>query len=355
MARRALSKSELETAAGVELLGICQSVTADGRLDQGEVDDLRRWLEANRDSAMPGAAFLRDAIGAILADGIVTDSERRELQRVVEAVLPPALRPAAAAARRDALVADRAARQRAESMGAGEWTFVVAGVRHDNRAEAVRDHLREGDLVLLSRETFEGANSPGARATAVRIARTRDLVGYVPKSISYDLSMAIDAGWPVEARCVSIVDGPEAPFPTVTARVVHQQASVDQPSQFDGPEPSPAPWDLTSEPPKRRRARQKTSKEAGAGAGTALIVIVGFVAFKLGSWGAWIGGLAGVSLVAGVAHKYLGPDEAISTVAGTMLVLATVSAAFYFSNWWVLAIGAVLGGLGAWAFKPAPA
>lgn len=241
MARRALSKAEIETAAGVELLGICQSVTADGRLDQAEVEDLRRWLEANRDSAMPGAAFLRDAVGAVLADGVISDSERRELQRVVEAVLPPALRPAAAAARRDAVAADRKARSQAESVGAGEWTFVVAGVRHDDRAELVRDHLREGDLVLLSREEFEGANTPGARATAVRIASTRELIGWVPRSMSHELAVALDAGWPIQARCVSIVEGPLAPFPTVVARVTAAGADSASAPGWTDARPPPLP------------------------------------------------------------------------------------------------------------------
>lgn len=238
MTRRSLTKSQLATAAGAELLELCQSITADGRLDQSDVEALQRWMDERRDADIPGAEFLRAAVTAILADGRVSDQERRELYRTIESVLPPALRLAAVAARREASETDRAARRLRDAFGPGEWTFVVAGVRHDDRADVARRYLNEGDPVLLSREEFEGANTPGARATAVRIRTTGALVGYVPRSISHEVAAAMDAGFAVEARCVGIEEGDLAPYLTIVARVQRQDRDA-----------APAQWSLDQSGP----------------------------------------------------------------------------------------------------------
>ncbi len=49
--RRSLTKTQLQTPAGAELLSLCQSITEDGRIAEAETTDLRDWLTRSRDSA----------------------------------------------------------------------------------------------------------------------------------------------------------------------------------------------------------------------------------------------------------------------------------------------------------------
>ena len=90
--RVSLTKAQLEAGVGAELLALYQTVTADGTLTDGEVAELRNWLEVNRAADLPAIAFLVATLECILADGRVTREERKELYTAVEKVLPPEAR-----------------------------------------------------------------------------------------------------------------------------------------------------------------------------------------------------------------------------------------------------------------------
>jgi hypothetical protein len=105
-----LSHAELCTQLGAELLSLCQSVTADGRLTPAELDALRRWLREAESVEMPAAKHLRGVIGKVLADGKITPDEYREVHRAVEAVLPFDARRQAMSARLEVEAADSATR-----------------------------------------------------------------------------------------------------------------------------------------------------------------------------------------------------------------------------------------------------
>ena len=49
----ALSKAQLRTSLGAELLSLCRSVTADGRLEPEELTALRQWLDHAAAADMP--------------------------------------------------------------------------------------------------------------------------------------------------------------------------------------------------------------------------------------------------------------------------------------------------------------
>ena len=105
-----LSHAELCTQLGSELLSLCQSVTADGRLTPDELDGLRRWLSEAESVEMPAAKHLRGVIRKVLADGKITPDEYKEVHRAVEAVLPFDARRQAMSARLEVEAAESAAR-----------------------------------------------------------------------------------------------------------------------------------------------------------------------------------------------------------------------------------------------------
>ena len=105
-----LSHAELCTQLGAELLSLCRSVTADGRLTPEELDGLRQWLLEAESAQMPAAKHLRGVIRKVLADGKITPDEYKEVHRAVEATLPFDVRRQAMSARLEVEAAESAAR-----------------------------------------------------------------------------------------------------------------------------------------------------------------------------------------------------------------------------------------------------
>ena len=105
-----LSHAELCTQLGAELLSLCRSVTADGRLTAEELDGLRQWLNEAESAQMPAAKHLRCVIRKVLADGKITPDEYKEVHRAVEAALPFDARRQAMSARLEVETAESAAR-----------------------------------------------------------------------------------------------------------------------------------------------------------------------------------------------------------------------------------------------------
>jgi hypothetical protein len=150
LARR---KSTPEGAAA-ELYSLLEIVTADGRLSDEEVRELAEWLNANRSIVMPKLETLRALAEQILADGVITTIERRELQKAVERILPLDARQTAKERRAAADAVDKL-NQRAEreaervlrlaNRPVTRPSFMVAGVLYEDRAAIVDAYAREGD------------------------------------------------------------------------------------------------------------------------------------------------------------------------------------------------------------------
>ena len=70
------------------LLGIAQGLLADGMLNDQEIRFLQDWLAANESlcNAWPGNA-IHAKIGAVLADGMVTQEERLHLQDTLQQLI----------------------------------------------------------------------------------------------------------------------------------------------------------------------------------------------------------------------------------------------------------------------------
>ena len=88
--RVSLSKKQLETPAGAELLRLCQSIKSDGQLSKDDIINLATWLAANRQCGLPGMDYLYGVAERIVADKKVSVDEMKELHEAIEKVMPGA-------------------------------------------------------------------------------------------------------------------------------------------------------------------------------------------------------------------------------------------------------------------------
>lgn len=129
--RIGLSKTDLATEVGQTLLNLLDNLVSDGALTDGEIKDLAAWLERTASTAdLPGLHFLREEVAGVLADGKVSDGERRLLQTAILRVLPVTERERAKARISDRHAAERKAEQ-------ARWT-----VEQDAPTDSQRDYIR---------------------------------------------------------------------------------------------------------------------------------------------------------------------------------------------------------------------
>jgi hypothetical protein len=157
MARRvSITKLQRRTAAAVELIALCQTITADGRLADDEIVAFKQWLTDNEHVDLPAKDFLALAVTKILSDGMVTDGERDELYAAIETALPPDVRADVRARRRALQNADREQRRiereaaraaRMHDTPLETWDFMVAGSLYEGRPAVIERYARIGDPV----------------------------------------------------------------------------------------------------------------------------------------------------------------------------------------------------------------
>jgi hypothetical protein len=220
-----LSKAQLGTALGAELLSLCQSVTADGRLVPEELEGLQQWLHDADAAEMPAVKYLRTSIERVLADGRITPEEYREVYRAVEAILPFEARKQSLAARAavdttEAAAArvERAARQLGKPVTDAATltvTFMVAGVRQEGRPEVIERHARPDDVVVLARQRGDCGSDV---AITVRLSNGAE-IGFVPDDDARQLAPLLDDGCRYQARITEVLTTGRGPIPVVQARV----------------------------------------------------------------------------------------------------------------------------------------
>lgn len=223
-----LSKAQIGTALGAELLSLCQSVTADGRLAPEELEGLQQWLHDADTAGMPAVKYLRTSIERVLADGRITPQEYCEVYRAVEAVLPFEARKQALAARAEV---DTTAAAIASA------TFMVAGVRQEGRPEVIERHARPNDVIVLARQR-EDCESDAA--ITVRLSNGTE-IGFVPEEDARQLAPLLDAGCRYEARITEVLATGRGPIPVVQARVFasgeSRESAPSQPGVAHGDRP----------------------------------------------------------------------------------------------------------------------
>jgi HIRAN domain len=243
-----LSRAQLGTALGAELLSLCQSVTADGRLAPEELEALQQWLHDADTAEMPAAKYLRTSIERVLADGRITPEEYREVYRAVEAILPFEARKQALAARTGvetdeaaAARVERTARQRGKPVAdtaIATVTFMVAGVRQEGRPEVIERHARPNDVIVLARRREDCGSDVAITVTLSNGSQ----IGFVPDDDARQLAPLLDDGCRYEARITEVLTTGRGPIPVVQARVFGggkaRNAAPLQPSVVHGDRPT---------------------------------------------------------------------------------------------------------------------
>lgn len=234
--RTSLTKKQLETELGAELLSLCQSVTADGVLSESEISDLRSWIEEHSAEDLPAIAHLRQVLEQVLADGKISPEEFAQVHVALEAVLPAELRREARAARRGREQEERAAAQadrvqarqkereeRERNRSIGTANFMVAGVRHEGRPAIIAQHVRPDEPAVLRRDR---ANRFSANAVTVHTSGGHQ-VGFVPEDVAEYWAPIMDDGAQVRARFTKVLGSDRAPIPVVSARFYGRDATLE--------------------------------------------------------------------------------------------------------------------------------
>lgn len=289
--RLSLTKSQLQTGVGAELLALCQAVTEDGVLSKEEIVALRRWLTVNRAADLPAVAFLVATVERIIADGKVTRDEVQDLYAAIEAVLPPEARKQAVSARRAAEAEERAQEiaereeekrqareERERNRPVASANFMVAGVHYEGRPAVIRRHVGGGETVYLVRDH---GNRFSRNAVEVRLANGMQ-IGFVPEAEAVDLAPLLDRGCPHRASVTKVLTGGRVPVPVVQAYLHDPAATVEglvsaasvppkqhTPVQDDEEEEDESPWE---------RVAREESPKAGRRAAVLLVAGLGAVA-----------------------------------------------------------------------------
>jgi hypothetical protein len=231
MPRLSLTPRQLSTPAGAALLEICTAITEDGVVTDEELNRLGDWLQANSHVDLPARSHLATIVEQIRRDGIVSEGERRELQRAVEAVLPTDARTLARLRRREREETERTARkeeaerareEKARNRPIGNINFMVAGVNYEGRSELIARHVRTGDPAFLRRDL---ENRFSRNAVEVRTADGYH-IGFVPERDAQAVAGMLDDGALQAGNVLKILGSGRAPIPVVQVTLFSADATL---------------------------------------------------------------------------------------------------------------------------------
>jgi hypothetical protein len=227
--RVSLSKKQLETTAGAELLKLCESIKSDGRLSKDEIINLAHWLDANKRCGLPAVDYLYGVIKRIVADGRVTTDEMKELHAAIEKVMPDDARKVAVESRKANERAvkqkkteierskqeaetqverlrneqEREIRRQSRANRPQRFHSKIHGVtdRNDDgsdRQKIIRDNVQAGMQLIVKRERNnaydDSAISLWVKTRTLGIFETELQIGYLNTSIASDLAPYLDKG-----------------------------------------------------------------------------------------------------------------------------------------------------------------
>lgn len=206
----------------MDLLILCETVTADGTVSNDEVRLLQKWLVRNQGSTLPAIEFLSATVERIVEDGRITPQERDELHDALERVMPAQhrtesrMRRLELEQRQRREAEDRAQHRRARRLAAEETRekqrafkeqeereevsrgdralidldFSVAGVTFNNRDAVIKQFASEGQTVYLLRDR-ENQHSPNAIEVFLSSGQS---IGWVPERLACDWARLFDSG-----------------------------------------------------------------------------------------------------------------------------------------------------------------
>jgi len=121
--RVSLTSRDLSGESGIALLQRLEQVWTDGVISEDDVAGLAEWLHETAAVAdLPGFHFLREEVAGILADGIVSEPEKRLLRDAILRVLPVTERERARARFAESAAQARETRNRELQMLADQVT-----------------------------------------------------------------------------------------------------------------------------------------------------------------------------------------------------------------------------------------
>jgi hypothetical protein len=233
--RLSLTKSQIQTAEGAELLALCQSTTARGSVSDAEARELKRWLEEHRSADLPSVEFLASVVGQIVTDSIISPEQRKALYGAIETILPPEARKIAVAHRKAVDVIEREQTQAAREAGKqhereekernrplASANFMVAGVNHEGRSVFIREYVKTGDKVFLIRDR---QNKFSRNAVEIRLQNGYQ-IGFVPEADAVELAPLLDKGCLHHAFVTKVLEGRKSPIPVVQAYVYRSDSGA---------------------------------------------------------------------------------------------------------------------------------
>lgn len=228
--RVSLTKKQIETAAGAELLKLCAAIKSDGQLSKEDIIHLAHWLGANKDCGLPAVDYLHGVVERIVADKRVTTDEMKELHAAVEKVMPGDARKAVVESRKaiektakqkkkEIERQEREAEKQAERMRKEQereqrrqerasrpqgFHSKVAGVSQRNdsglsRQTIIRECVKPGMTLVHKREPDndydENAISLWVQLSHFfNILKSDVQVGYLNENVACDLAPYLDSG-----------------------------------------------------------------------------------------------------------------------------------------------------------------
>lgn len=226
--RISLTPKQLEEAAGIELLAICQDITEDGVIDEQEFRRLEAWVKENRSDGLPAVEYLNRAIEEILEAGALSPEGRRDLYLAVEKVLPKDFRKEAVENRREVEREELTRDRRVETMN-----FMLAGVSHDGRTELIDEQVHQTTDVFL---VPDPTNPHDHNAVIVRTGEGYD-IGFVPRDDARRVCSLLREGYKYQAWISKILTTRIGRVPVIIAPFFLAEAQVDG---LKGPGDEPA-------------------------------------------------------------------------------------------------------------------
>lgn len=222
--RVSITKSQMLTDIGAELVSLCSHITLDGTIEENELVDLRSWLEVNKSSNLPSIEYLTVTVERIIEDGIISEEELIELYKSVEAILPIEIRASVSQRRREfnknkkqKLIEFSNSKKEIEKRTASlnkpivKSNFILAGINYEDRIEIINKYLDIRDFVFLVRD-----NSNSFSKNAIRIYLKNGMcIGFVPENYASNLAYYMDSGFSHKATIPRIYIGRYSEIPII--------------------------------------------------------------------------------------------------------------------------------------------
>jgi hypothetical protein len=232
--RVSLSRAQLASQAGADLLSLCQAVTSDGSLADEEIKEIQAWLLEHRTTDLPAISFLIPIVEGILQDGVVTEDEKKQLFVAIERVLPAEIRSISKSARRAVETVAKEVqkvereKEREEKRNEREkrrpiarFDFMVAGTRYQGRGKIIEKSVSEGDSLILERDPRNRHSK-----NAIEILTSKgEQIGFVPEDDATEIAPLLDAGNRAEATVKKLLTAGRSPLPVVVVSVYSDLAS----------------------------------------------------------------------------------------------------------------------------------